>query len=80
VQHAETHGYRSRRDNDTPLLRPGVCSTHLLRLSYREGGTIKNETLGNLAHLPDDLIEIKLAGIACQMPPCSAQTAEVERE
>ena len=35
-----------------------VYHTHLLRRSYREGGVVKNETLGNLSHLPDDLIEI----------------------
>ena len=35
-----------------------VYRTHLLRRSYREGGTVKNETLGNLSHLPDALIEI----------------------
>ena len=35
-----------------------VYRTHLLRRSYREGGRVKNETLGNLSHLPDDLIEI----------------------
>ena len=32
--------------------------THLLRRSYREDGRVKNETLGNLSHLPDALIEI----------------------
>jgi transposase len=32
--------------------------THLLRRSYREGGSVKNETLGNLSHLPDALVEI----------------------
>src|SRR3989442_15636049 len=32
--------------------------THLLRRSYRDGGTVKNETLGNLSHLPESLIEI----------------------
>ena len=26
--------------------------TTLLRRSYREGGKVKNETLGNLSHLP----------------------------
>ena len=26
--------------------------THLLRRSYREGGTVKKETLANLSHLP----------------------------
>ena len=35
-----------------------VYRTHLLRRSYREGGVVKNETLGNLSHLPEHLIEI----------------------
>ncbi|MGH6639072.1 MAG: IS1634 family transposase [Polaromonas sp.] len=35
-----------------------VYRTHLLRRSYREDGKVKNETLGNLSHLPEDLIEI----------------------
>src|SRR6478736_8043086 len=35
-----------------------VYHTHLLRRSYREDGKVKNETLGNLSHLPDELIEI----------------------
>ena len=35
-----------------------VYRTHLLRRSYREGGTVKNETLGNLSHLPESLIDI----------------------
>ena len=32
--------------------------THLLRRSYREDGQVKNETLGNLSHLPEPLIEL----------------------
>jgi hypothetical protein len=35
-----------------------VYRTHLLRRSYREGNTVKNETLGNLSHLPEPLIDI----------------------
>ena len=35
-----------------------IYTTHLLRRSYREDGKVKNETLGNLSHLPDALIEI----------------------
>ncbi len=35
-----------------------VYFTHLLRRSYREDGKVKNETLGNLSHLPDSLIDI----------------------
>ena len=34
-----------------------VYETHLLRRSYREEGKVKHETLGNLSHLPRDLIE-----------------------
>jgi len=32
--------------------------THLLRRSIRKGKTVTHETLGNLSHLPDPLIEI----------------------
>ena len=35
-----------------------VYRTHLLRRSYREGGKVKNETLGNLSHLPLPIIEM----------------------
>lgn len=35
-----------------------VYSSHLLRRSYREGNQVKNETLGNLSHLPESLIEV----------------------
>ena len=35
-----------------------VYATHLLRRSYREDGKVKNETLGNLSHLPDGVIDI----------------------
>ena len=33
-------------------------TTHLLRRSFREGDKVKNETLGNLSHLPDDVIDL----------------------
>ncbi len=35
-----------------------VYRTHLLRRSYREDGKVKNETLGNLSHLPESVIDI----------------------
>src|SRR5262249_60720885 len=34
-----------------------VYETYLLRRTYREGGKVKHQTLGNLSHLPGDLIE-----------------------
>ena len=35
-----------------------VYCTHLLRRSYREDGKVKNETLGNLSHLPDTVVDL----------------------
>ena len=35
-----------------------VYKTHLLRRSYREDGKVKNETVGNLSHLPDPVIDL----------------------
>src|SRR6476660_1690961 len=35
-----------------------VYTAHLLRRSYREGGKVKKETLANLSHLPDEVIEL----------------------
>jgi hypothetical protein len=40
--------------------------THLLRRSYRQDGKVKNETVANLSHLPDDLIEVIRASLAGQ--------------
>ena len=34
-----------------------VYETHLLRRSYRKDGKVKHETLGNISHLPPDLID-----------------------
>src|SRR5919201_6683791 len=32
--------------------------THLLRRTYREGGRVRNETVGNISHLPEELVEL----------------------
>jgi len=35
-----------------------VYRSHLLRRSFRDNGKVRNETLGNLSHLPDNVIEL----------------------
>ncbi len=35
-----------------------VYRFHLLRRTYRDGAKVKHETLGNISHLPADLIEV----------------------
>src|SRR5919109_2895750 len=37
--------------------------THLLRRSWREGGKVKNETVGNLSHLPEHVVELVRAAL-----------------
>jgi Transposase DDE domain len=39
-------------------------TSHLLRRSYREGGKVKKETLANLSHLPEDVIELIRGALA----------------
>ena len=41
--------------------------THLLRRSIRKGKTVTHETLGNLSHLPDHVIEIMLRGMGADL-------------
>ncbi len=40
--------------------------THLLRRSVREGSKVRNETLANLSHLPEEIIEAIRAGLSGQ--------------
>lgn len=35
-----------------------VYHSHLLRRSYRDGATVRNETVGNLSHLPAPIIDL----------------------
>jgi transposase len=37
--------------------------THLLRRSWREGGKVRNETVGNISHLPDEIVELVRAAL-----------------
>lgn len=40
-----------------------LYETHLLRRTYREGGRVKHQTLGNISHLPASLREIIRRGL-----------------
>lgn len=46
-----------------------VYETHLLRRSYRQGGKVKHQTLGNLSHLPRDLIDTIRRRLRGERPP-----------
>ncbi len=56
-----------------------VYHTHLLRRSFREDGKVKNETLGNLSHLPEPLIEIIRRSLAGETFVPLAQAFEISR-
>jgi len=40
-----------------------LYETHLLRRSYRQDGKVKTETVGNLSHLPPELIDLVRRGL-----------------
>lgn len=46
--------------------------THLLRRTFRKDGKVQHETLGNLSHLPDDLIELIRQRLRGELPPQGA--------
>ena len=41
-----------------------MYTSHLLRRSYREGGKVRHENLGNLSHLPVEIIDVIRAMLA----------------
>ena len=53
-----SRGQRVHVATTTRKYKDKVYTTHLLRRSYREDGQVKNETVGNLSHLPDEVIEL----------------------
>lgn len=56
-----------------------VYETHLLRRSYREGGKVKNETVGNLSHLPPEAIELIRGSLAGKTYLEADAAFEIER-
>jgi transposase len=46
-----------------------VYETHLLRRTYREGGQVKHQTVGNLSHLPPNIIDMIRRGLRGDLPP-----------
>lgn len=56
-----------------------VYETHLLRRTYREGAKVKHETLGNLSHLPADLIEFIRRRLRGEIPPATTGGFEILR-
>ena len=52
---------------------------HLLRRSYREDGKVKNQTLANLSHLPEDIIETIRLGLAGKTLVVAGEDLELVR-
>jgi Transposase DDE domain len=53
--------------------------THLLRRSYREGGKVRNETVGNISHLPEELVELVRSGLRGEPVGVLSEAFAVER-
>src|SRR5438105_13805606 len=53
--------------------------SHLLRRSYREGGKVRNETVGNISHVPEELVELVRAGLRGEPVGVLSGAFEIER-
>ena len=56
-----------------------VYETHLLRRSYRKDGKVKHETLGNISHLPPDLIDTIRRRLSGDLSPGSSAGFKILR-
>jgi hypothetical protein len=56
-----------------------VYTAHLLRRSYREGGKVKKQTLANLSHLPEELIELIRGALRGQRYVAAGEEFAIER-
>jgi hypothetical protein len=56
-----------------------VYTSHLLRRSYREGGRVRHENLGNLSHLPIEVIDAIRAMLAGRRLVCLDDGFEIVR-
>ena len=56
-----------------------VYRTHLLRRTYRVGQQVKHETLGNISHLPDALIDIIRRSLAGESFVSTSESFAIER-
>src|SRR6266508_2045746 len=53
--------------------------THLLRRTYREGGKVRNETVGNISHLPEELVELVRRSLRGERFLSAVDGFEIER-
>src|SRR5438034_592618 len=56
-----------------------VYTAHLLHRSYREGGRVKKQTLANLSHLPDELVELIRAALRGERFVAAGEAFQIER-
>jgi len=63
----------------TRQVKDKVYRTYLLRRSYREDGKVKHETVGNISHLPPDIIDFIRARLRGDLPPGGADGFEILR-
>lgn len=56
-----------------------LYKSHLLRRTYREGGKVKHQTLGNLSHLPEPVIELVRRALRGEPVLLAEDAFEIER-
>src|SRR5680860_952237 len=53
--------------------------SHLLRRSYRDGDKVRHETVGNISHLPEEVIGVVRRALAGETFVAASDAFEIER-
>lgn len=61
------------------LYKGRLYQTHLLRRSYRQGAQVKHETLGNISHLPEELVAVIRRSLAGEKFVSASEVFSIER-
>ena len=56
-----------------------VYETHLLRRTFREGGKVRHETVGNISHLPCEIIDVVRRALKGEIFSGAQEDLEIER-
>ena len=56
-----------------------MYETHLLRRTFREGGKVRHETVGNISHLPCEIIDVVRRALKGEIFSGAQEDLEIER-
>ena len=79
MPHMSSRGGAAHVATTRRIYKGRVYETHLLRRSFRQDGKVRSETLGNLSHLPAEVIDIVRRSLRGESFSSSSESFEIIR-